>query len=297
MTYVAETVAVRGLAFRVHRWEPETTARASMLLLHGFLDAGATWDLVAPQLAREGYRVLAPDLRGFGESEWVPASGYYHFPDYVADVDALSRALLAPSDSLVLVGHSMGATVAALFAGARPERVAALALLEGVGPPAGPPRLTLDRTRAWLRQLEARAESTRPARGKLASLDDAVLRLALHHPTIPSELLASRARLLTRQRDDGLQWAHDPLHRTVSPTAFHVEAFSAFLAEVKAPTLFVSGGPDGWHPEDEQARLAALGGPLERAEIPTAGHMLHWTAPDELARVLAGFASRAVRHG
>jgi pimeloyl-ACP methyl ester carboxylesterase len=77
------------------------------------MDAAASFDLVAPALADAGLRVVAPDLRGFGESDRVAGGGYYHFPDYVADVDALLDG------DVFVIGHSMGGTIATLLAGTR----------------------------------------------------------------------------------------------------------------------------------------------------------------------------------
>src|SRR5262249_55137906 len=114
-------------------------------------------------------------------------------------------------------------------------------------------------------------------------------RLALHHPQVPRETLATRAALLTRRGDDGeLTWAYDPLHRTISPSPFNVEAFKAFLGEITCPTLFVSGGAPGMHPPDEAERLAALRS-VRIVTLPEAGHMMHWSAPRELAHELRTF--------
>ena len=103
-----------------------------LLLLHGFLDHGRSFGRVARALAQR-YRVVAPDHRGHGLSGHVGAGGYYHFPDYVRDLHALYEPL--EIERAAICGHSMGASIAVYFAGAFPERVAALALLDGVGPP------------------------------------------------------------------------------------------------------------------------------------------------------------------
>lgn len=272
-----------GLALHVHRFTDESaTPRGVMVLcLHGFLDGGATWDRVAGPLAANGYEVIAPDLRGFGGSERVGVGGYYHFPDYVADVDALVRTL-APS-RLVVVGHSMGGTVACLYAGARPQSLERLVVIEGVGPPSMPPDQAKYRMRQWLVDLE-RQRTPRP----LASLDDAVRRLAMNHPNLSRDVLEVRARQLTVTLDEGLAWAHDPLHRTTSPIGFSADVLQGYLSEFRSPVLFVSGGENGFHPEDEAERLAAFED-VRRVELPSAGHMVHWTEPEALAREIASF--------
>lgn len=276
---------VNGLRLYVHRYRDEGAAPSGLtiVLLHGFMDSGATWDMVAPVLARGGHDVIAPDLRGFGQSEYVGAGGYYHFPDYVADLAALVDAM-APR-RLAIVGHSMGGTVAALYTGTYPEKVERLALLEGTGPIATDPPLAVDRMAAWLRTMREVSRTPKP----LSSMQEAVERLSLHHPRVPREVIESRARLLTRTDDTGrLLWAYDPLHRTTAPTPFSVESFHAFLRRIECPTLVVSGGPLGWHPPDEAQRVACLKHALFM-ELPNAGHMMHWTEPTSLGGRLSQF--------
>jgi pimeloyl-ACP methyl ester carboxylesterase len=276
---------INGLKLFVHRFrDPQAPPSGlTLLLIHGFMDAGATWDFVASYLCQAGHDVIAPDLRGFGQSDSAGAGGYYHFPDYVADLSELCDAL-APR-RLGIVGHSMGGTIAVLLAGARPDLVERLALLEGMGPVAAGPETAVDRMRTWLKDMRDAPRSPRP----LTSMQEAVERLVLRHPHVPREVIESRAQLLTRLDDQGrLTWAYDPLHRTTSPTPFNGEAFNAFLALIECPTLVVSGGPAGWHPPDEAARLARL----QRAtkfELLTAGHMMHWTTPEPLAARLCAF--------
>lgn len=276
---------VNGLKLYVHRFRDESVAPSglTLLLLHGIFDAGATWDLVAGPLVRAGHEVLAPDLRGFGRSDWLGAGGYYYFPDYVADVAALVDEL-NPS-RLGVVGHSMGGAVACLYAGSHPARVERLAVLEGLGPPDMPASIAVDRVQAWLRDLRRVDRVPRP----MASMEEAVARLAANNSAVPHEVLETRARLLTRMDADGrLVWAHDPLHKTTSPTMFRQAEFEEFLSRITCPTLVVSGGPKGWHPPGEEERIARIRGAV-RAELPRAGHMMHWTEPVALARELVAF--------
>jgi pimeloyl-ACP methyl ester carboxylesterase len=273
-----------GLSLLVHSWrDPRATPSGlTVLLVHGFMDAGSTWDMVAEPLAEAGHQVVAPDLRGFGGSDPVGAGGYYHFPDYIADLAFLVDRL-AP-ERLALVGHSMGGTASCLFAGTFPERVERLAILEGLGTLAGEPEFAIDRMLTWVRQVrEDRAP--RP----LASVDDAIARLGANHPRVPKEVLATRVPMLTRTDGEGrIYWAFDPLHRTRSPTPFVLDNFKAFLRRIQCPTLFVGGGSTGWHPPDEAERLACLAD-VSTFELPEAGHMMHWTAAAPLAARLVEF--------
>lgn len=278
-------VQAGGLELALHRFESQTPSDKTILLLHGFLDAAATWDQVAEPLSAAGYEVLAPDLRGFGHSDRIGAGGYYHFPDYVADMDDLVRGLDRPW--LAVVGHSMGGTVASLFAGTRPERVKKLVVMEGVGALSEPPELAVDRMRRWLADRARVNRAPRP----IASLEEAVTRLAAVHPRVDRDVLATRAERLLRHTDGVMHWAWDPLHRTTSPMPFSAAVFASFLAGIDCPTLFISGGPHGWHLPDEEERLAHIRN-LERFEIPGAGHMMHWTAPGEVARAILEFLAK-----
>jgi pimeloyl-ACP methyl ester carboxylesterase len=260
------------------------------------MDAAASFDRVAPQLAQSGLRVIAPDMRGFGESDRVGAGGYYHFPDYVADLDALTRAI-AP-ETFFVIGHSMGGTIATYFASARQERVAKLALLEGVGPPDGNDDLFPLRMKKWLDDLR----DPRFAPNAAMSDEDALRRLTAVHARVPREVLATRIEHLAKrtglssgvsgaEADGTLTWRFDPLHRTTSPAPFFANAYRAFAKTITCPVLYVTGGVLGWRVEDEAERVASFANVTQR-DIPEAGHMMHWTEPRALGELLVEFFTR-----
>jgi pimeloyl-ACP methyl ester carboxylesterase len=284
-TRVSLEVPANGMVHHVLEWAA-LPSEATVLLLHGYMDAAASWDLVAPALASDGLRVLAPDLRGFGDAPRVPSGGYYHFPDYVLDVADLVDKLVPPESPLAVVGHSMGGSIATLYAGAFPERPRHLAILEGTGSLNNSHEVAPDRMRRWVREVrETRARGQRV----LESRGDALSRLAANHSRVGEDVLRTRLDALARPLADGrLAWKADPLHGTGSPMPFFAESWMAFARRVTCPVLFVSGGPLGWHPPDEDERLGSFSH-LERAEIADAGHMMHWTEPAALARLLVRF--------
>jgi pimeloyl-ACP methyl ester carboxylesterase len=277
----------------VLEWPAEAPV-ATVLLIHGYMDAAATWALVAPTLAQArgagGVRVLAPDLRGFGDAPRVGAGGYYHFPDYVFDVADLVEELVPAGAPLFVVGHSMGGTIANMYAGSFPERVTRLALLEGAGPPDGSPQNAPDRARRWIEAVRAvRAAGER----RMPSREDALRRLVRNHAKVPEGVLADHLDALARSvgsvtDGEGFTWKADPIHGTPSPVPFLAEGWKAFASRVTCPVLFVSGGPEGWHPADEDARVSAFAS-IQRKELPGAGHMMHWTRPADLSEMLLGF--------
>ena len=115
---------VRGLKLHaVQRGEG-----APALLLHGWLDHAGSFDSLAPLLPG---RTVALDFRGHGDSQWVGAGGFYHFVEYLADIDGAVE-LLSPGAPIRIVGHSMGAAAGLLYASLRPARVSHLTMLDAV---------------------------------------------------------------------------------------------------------------------------------------------------------------------
>lgn len=101
-----------------------------VIALHGWLDNAATFSRLAPLL--EGLRIVALDLPGHGHSDHRPVGAPYNIWDYAHDV--LQVAEQFGWQRFSLLGHSMGAIVSVLLAGAMPDRVGRLALIDGVIP-------------------------------------------------------------------------------------------------------------------------------------------------------------------
>jgi pimeloyl-ACP methyl ester carboxylesterase len=273
-----------GLAW--YRWGDPSLP--PVIFAHGFLDCALSFDPVARILSDE-WCIIAPDHRGHGVSDRVGPGGYYHFPDYVRDLAALLD-VVAPGGSVALVGHSMGASIAVYLAGALPDRVHALALLDGLGPshvePAEGPRLM----RRWLSDLGHHARRDEPA---MEDLETVAKRLARTAPFAPPDRLLELARHAAVRGEDGLfRWRFDPLHRTRGPTPFDVHRFHAFLRAITCPVLVLRGERSPMWEKDADARLASL----SRVEVDTlagAGHNLHHERPHELAAHLSAFLRRA----
>ena len=268
-------IEANGLRHHVLTWNAE--GAPAMVLCHGFLDLAWSFHPLAQRLAAAGLRVLALDWRGHGETDWVGAGGYYHFADYVLDLHALMPALRGEAGEAHLVGHSMGGTAAALYAGTHPGALSTLTLIEGLGPPAFTGAAP-DKMVAWLESVDRlRARGEKPIRDH----NEAVRRLWAQTPALPEELARFLAEKATARSGEGLRWRFDPLHRTTSPLPFARDAFVSFLSRIDVPALIVSGGR-GFRTEDHAERVAALRSARE-VEIPDVGHMIHWLAPDALA--------------
>lgn len=273
-----------GLTHQVHEWGPEQGP--CVLLLHGFLDLALSFAELASLLGAQGYRVIAPDLRGHGQTDWVPTGGYYYFPDYVLDLHELVPQLT--TQSLHVVGHSMGGGVATLYAALHPNTLQTLALIEGFGPGAEQPHEALPRLQRWLTDVDA--VRTRPA-SKLRNLQHAVGALTTRHAKVPRAFLEALAPHTVRETADGLTWAFDPLHRTRSPVGLDAARFAEVARSIDKPTLLVQGG-EGLRWGDEATRFSWFQHGHHEL-VHDAGHMMHWTHARELSDLLlAHFAGR-----
>ena len=268
------TLNSRGLALRV--LELADGDGAPIVCLHGWLDQGAAF---APVAAGQPGRWVALDQRGHGGSAHVGAGGYYHFPDYLADLDALVRTLGGP---VRLVGHSMGGTVACMYAGARPSQVSALVCVEGLGALEVSDPSMLSRTR---QHLDGLASPPPPLR--VASVEAAAERLVKRHEGLSPEHALLLAEHGTRADERGYRWSFDPLHMTRAPYPFREDAFGDFLAEITAPTLLI-WGEAGWYPHEIQASRAARIRDVRQRTLP-GGHMLPYSASVELGDAISGF--------
>lgn len=276
-----ETLTANGLAHHVIRWGERPV---DVVLCHGFLDIGWSFDAVARKLVEAGHGVASFDWRGHGETEWIGRGGYYHFPDYVLDLDELLPQLTnAP---VHLLGHSMGGSACAMYAAARPEKLASLTLVEGIGPPEMQPRAPTARLRAWLERVgKTRAKSSRP----MAHPHDALTRMRVQNPELPERLGLFLVSKSTRPVDGGLQWSFDPLHKTPSPRPFQASQFEALLESIETPTLIVAG-ERGFRLADEASRMSRIRD-HRFVEIPEVGHMIHWFEPQALASILIEFVA------
>jgi len=255
-------------------------------MLHGWMDVAASFQFLVDSLSRD-WHVIAPDWRGFGLSEWRP-EGYW-FPDYYADLEALLD-LYQPGEPVFLVGHSMGGVVASIYSGIRPDRVARLVSMEGLGLARHAPDQAPGRYAQWLDQLRD-PPSFRPYR----SLEEVASRLRKTNPRLTGPRAAFLARHWAKRQDNGdYVLLSDPVHKTVNPYLFRIDEAIACWRRVTAPVLLVSGklsdipGRMKDTPEQLAERKGAFRNRRE-VELDEAGHMMHHDQPERLAPLIEQF--------
>jgi pimeloyl-ACP methyl ester carboxylesterase len=276
----------QGLAIHYLEWgEP---AGEPLVLVHGFLDQAYSWKFFVAELEkkwRQPLWIVAPDCRGHGDSGWVGAGGYYHFPDYVFDLDCVISTLGVKR--FHLIGHSMGGSISFLYAGTFPERVAKLVLIEGVGPLGmtftdAPPRMA-----GWISELHERG---RNHFREYTSVEAGANQLQQTNPRLKKEFAIDLARAGMKQNKTGKWvWKFDPLHRTAAPQPFYTAQALEFFRRIECPVLIVDGAESRQtRRTDKQQRYQAIEN--HRLEtIAHAGHMVHQDNPERLAEIVVSF--------
>ncbi|HQT75642.1 MAG TPA: alpha/beta hydrolase [Rhodopila sp.] len=244
-----------------------------LILLHGGRDHCRNWDWVAADLAKD-YHVIAPDLRGHGDSAWS-ASGQYTMANYIYDLAHLiHQQALAP---VTIIAHSLGGNIALRYTGIYPDKVRRLVAIEGLGPgpksgAASDSKTVAERMRDWIDAQ--RALSGRQPR-RYASIDAACTRMQEANP----HLTQPQARHLTRhgvnQNEDGTySWKFDPYVRLWPPYDMTREAIADLWGAITCPTLLVYGTESWATNPAEDGRLAYFHSARVLA-VPKAGHWVH----------------------
>jgi pimeloyl-ACP methyl ester carboxylesterase len=257
-----------------------------MFLLHGWMDVSASFQFLVDCL-RQDWHIIAPDWRGFGLSAWA-REGYW-FPDYYADLEALLE-IYQPDAPVSLVGHSMGGNVACTYAGMRPQRVARLVTLEGLGMARMNHEQSPGRHAQWLDQLRE------PPRFKpYKSFAEVAARLKRNNPRLDSVKSEYLARQWARELPSGeVMLASDPRHKIVNPYLFRIDEILACWRRITAPVLLVTGKDShssGWlrdTPQQLAERKSAFHN-LREVSMENCGHMIHHDQPQRLAEHIEEF--------
>lgn len=287
----SQCITLRGLQYHVRQWGEE--GAPMLFLLHGWMDVSASFQFLVDAFARD-WHVVAPDWRGFGLSDWparYPGTRSYWFPDYVADLEALLDHY-QPQGQVDLVGHSMGANVACLYAGIRPQRVRRVVDLEGFGMTATRAEQAPGRYARWLDELRAQPEMR-----TYDDLQGVAARLQKTNPRLSDARAAFLAAHWARCNEVG-RWEilGDPAHKLVNPVLYRLDEVMAIWAEVQAPVLHVEARDSATlrHIAHKQEiaefkqRFAAFRD-FREAVVDEAGHMLHHDQPEAVARLVEDF--------
>lgn len=211
-----------------------------LVLQHGGRDHSRSLDWVAREL-RHDWHVVAPDLRGHGDSEWSK-DGTYTFAAYLYDFAQLVHQLA--SDPVTIVAHSLGAAVTLRYAGLFPEKVRKLVAIEGTGGmPAGfaerAARPLAQKWRDWID--ERRLVSGRLSR-RYATIEDAIARMRGENAGLSEEQIVHlTVHAVTHNEDGSYSWKFDPYVRHAAPVDITEEERAALWKRITCPVLLPWG--------------------------------------------------------
>lgn len=253
-----------------------------LLLVHGGADHSRSWDWTAARLRRD-WHVIAPDLRGHGDSEWSK-DGNYDRTELIYDLAQLVHHL--GYDQVSIVAHSLGAIVALRYAGIYPEKVRRLVAIEGAG--VTPPKIR----ELWARPVNERfalwIDSGRSLSGKLphryATVEDALARMQ----SANRHLSAGQARHLTlhaiaRNEDGSWSWKFDPYVRLVSPLDMPADDVRLLWGRIDCPVMLMWGA-QSWSAHPSESGVADSFRDVRVVEFADSGHWLHH---DEFEKFIA----------
>jgi pimeloyl-ACP methyl ester carboxylesterase len=254
-----------------------------MLALHGWLDNAGSFSAIAPLLARDHY-LVAIDFRGHGRSSHLPAGVWYHYVDYLDDLRATLDHFGWPRATLF--GHSLGGTLASLFAAAYPERVKTLLLVEALGPVTVPPESTLAQLKRGLDERSAFAN--RRALRVFRDIDAAIEARA-KASGFSGEVAHALVERGVEKVEGGYVWSSDP-RLTLTSAQRYVEAqVLAMLEGIRAPTLLILAEPaTSYLPEAMMRERAAQVADIEVVHL-AGHHHLHLESPEAVFEIVQRF--------
>lgn len=250
-----------------------------VLLVHGFPDDHRVWRKQIPALVAAGYRVIAPDMRGCGQSAIPARVRDYRIPALIGDLVALLDRLGLPK--VKLVGHDWGAVICWHLAIARPERVERYAALS-VGHPEAYARASLrQKTKGWyvlLFQLRGIAETL------LRAGDWRLLRSIVQYSAEAQQWIANLSR---------------PGRLTAALNYYRANPgllFPLGRGKVAAPVLGLFSDGDRFLEKSQMLASRAWVSGSSRFEcLHAVGHWMGLEAPEPVNTILLGFLDEAAK--
>lgn len=261
-------------------WEYNADRKETIIFVHGFRGTHHGLELVAASLPE--YRVVIPDLPGFGESETLPDG--HTLDSYVTFLDEFVSAI-EPNQPALLMGHSFGSILVAHFAAEHPDKCRKIILVNPIGAPA------LEGNRRILTQLAV-----------FYYWLGRVLPKPLAKPWLASKTVTKVMSITLRKtHDKSLRSYIDEQHYAHFSTFANAdqlaEAFdtsvrhdvSQAAPKITTPTLLIVGEKDDITPLHKQHEVHGKIEDSAIVVIPDVGHLSHYETPDQIADAIRAF--------
>jgi pimeloyl-ACP methyl ester carboxylesterase len=283
----AELVEVNRTTLRLWCWGDPTDA--PVLLLHGAYDHGRMFDELAPRIAALGYHAIALDFRGHGDSG--PLDTGFAWSLLHLDLALLVRDVLGGEARVI--AHSFGGGQAIGLAGAFPELIRWLVVIDGLGPP--PIAFAMpDDIRAAIQNNERRTDRIlfdRHRREWPSVEDMAAYRNAQNLRLSPQWALHLARHGSRPGPDGGWVWKADPMFGLGVPSEFSIELLAEEQRRVQCPVLVLTGTEhDTWRDLTEAQEAERVEWLRARhVTVPGTGHYVHLENPDATLRAIRAF--------
>jgi pimeloyl-ACP methyl ester carboxylesterase len=263
---------VNGL--KIHYLEWGKNDKPTIVLLHGFLGHGHSWDDFAHAFSRD-YHVLALDQRGHGRSGWSKR-GAYGLEDHFSDLSWFIALL--ELDNIILIGHSMGGRNALFFTACLPEKVGWLVIVDSR--PAASQRSILA-LKSWMGNEGPRA-------GTFDSLVDGI------SAAYPSLTRSTCRRIIAHGYQEISDRTFMPrydlqMRRDVADAGFVVEDLRPYLSGISCPVLVIRGANSPILSPSAAQEMCRLLPNAKVAEIPSASHLPVQENPSAFSRAVKSF--------
>lgn len=280
----SEFLTLRSKRYHLRHWG-ESSAPL-LVFLHGWMDISATHQFVVDALQKE-WHIVAPDWSGYGGSD--AREGAFYLTEYLADLDALLEQI-SPSQPASLVAHSMGANIATMYAGARPERVNYLVNMEGLGPL---PSMMAHPTEMLSRWLASQRKEKRTV--SYSSVQAFADRLIESNDRLPMPRALFLAKhFVTEKNNGGVELLADSSARAYLPMFPHIDQVVDMWSRITAKVLFLRGDESVItlaYKQDIDTMQRRMNAVSYREEIEFRGvsHNMHHEIPELIAKEIENF--------
>jgi pimeloyl-ACP methyl ester carboxylesterase len=267
---------------RLHYVDWGNPGAPTLVMVHGGRDHCRSWDWVADRLRHE-WHVVAPDLRGHGDSAWSP-DGDYTLPSYIYDLTQFIHQLSVPR--ITLVAHSLGGGISLRYAGLYPQLIHKLVVIEGIGPTETMMefRAHMSLTERWHSWIEGRRALSSRVPKRYATFADALKRMREENTYLSAEQAAHlTANAASRNEDGTWSWKFDNYMHLAPPLDMTREEVHSLWHAIDCPTLLVHGEQSHFSRALTQERI----GYFRQAQVVRFANAGHWPHHDQFEPFMA----------
>ncbi|CAA0093406.1 Tropinesterase [Zhongshania aliphaticivorans] len=274
---------------RLHYVEWGDAKAEPILMIHGGLDHCRNWDWVAQALS-SNYNIIAPDLRGHGDSDWS-ASGSYRQLDFVHDLTQLVH--VKGYKKITIIAHSFGGFISLMYAGINPEIVDKMIIIEGLIKSKEEIENSLSipvhqRLTEWMDSVYN--VSSRQVK-RYPSFAEALARMRSENGHLDDERAIHLTRHALKQNEDSTySWKYDNYIHALYPDHEYIDLYSLWQ-RISCPILMLRGEDSFAVDPEVDGRIKHFQN-VSTVNIPQAGHWLHHDQFDRFMTEVEGFLAK-----